>query len=64
MPPTPQTPDQNLPPNLRRPPICTACFREMHFTAIGLHPRFRHLDVRYFACDCGERTSDVVVRLG
>jgi hypothetical protein len=35
----------------------------MHFVGIGLHARFRRLDVRHFACGCGERTSEVVARL-
>jgi hypothetical protein len=61
--PVPQTPEPHLPLLLQHPPVCPACFRDMQFVGIGLHARFRRLAVRHFACDCGERISEVVARL-
>jgi hypothetical protein len=58
-----QAPEPHLPSHLQQPPVCAACFREMHFVCAGLHARFQRLEVRHFACDCGERTSEVVARL-
>jgi hypothetical protein len=61
--PAQQTPETHPPLQSQRPPVCAACFREMHFVGAGLHARFQRLEVRHFACDCGERTSEVVARL-
>jgi hypothetical protein len=45
------------------PPLCFACIRLMRFVALEPHIRFPALDVRSFACECGETAGDVVVRL-
>jgi hypothetical protein len=60
---TPQTPTpgNTMPPF--RPPTCLHCAKDMHLVSVVPHQRFVNLDVRNFACDCGETARDVVARL-
>jgi hypothetical protein len=34
----------------------------MRLTSVEPHGRFQNLDVRNFACECGETNSDVIAR--
>jgi hypothetical protein len=34
----------------------------MHLVVLEPHVKFKNLDVRSFACDCGDTASDVVRR--
>jgi hypothetical protein len=46
-----------------RPPTCLHCAKDMRLVSVVAHQRFVNLDVRNFACACGETASDVVARL-
>jgi hypothetical protein len=34
----------------------------MRLMLLAPHPKFKNLDIRNFACDCGENESDVIQR--
>jgi hypothetical protein len=54
------------PPKPGRPPqwpICAACGQEMNLVTVEPHVRYGNLDVRNFACSCGETASDIVARV-
>lgn len=57
-----RSPYPTNPPPSGAPTRCPMCGRAMKLTLIDLHPKFKNLDVRNFACDCGETYSDVIAR--
>ena len=58
--------DLPLPKLSERPPTlspsCPACGCELRVVSIEPHHKYRNLDVRNFACDCGLTTSDLFAR--
>jgi hypothetical protein len=60
--PAPHVPDavQKVPPPSGN---CTACGLPMRLTSVEPHQKYTNLDVREFACDCGETAGDIVERL-
>lgn len=60
--PTTHVPPQSSGPPPIKAPVCPTCGAPMRLTSIEPHGRFQNLDVRNFACECGETESDVIAR--
>ena len=43
-------------------PACPSCGSTLRVISIEPHDKYRNLDVRNFACDCGLTTSDTFAR--